>query len=381
VKKMLLLFSLFTFFLLGTANAQIDSVYLTADSGMGVIGDTIYMRHVGGGDVKIGINCYNETAIAGLTYPFVETCHWADLDSAKNNGGAIPICFAGGRVHQIGWGCMILNLMLWGPPPDGNWQFLLGGHYVIPKAALMPGDGYIAKMTFTIPDGSPDTCICLDTLFHPPTVVLAHCDTFGINEWTPHFTPKCFTIKRKPPVDSVYLTADSGVAVMGDTIYMHPLGGGDVKIGVNCHNETPLAAIAYPFIELCGVADLDLAKNNHSGETSIAFLGGRVDLLDWGHMFCCGNAYPPRFRMGATAMMAPPLMPGDGYIAKLTFTMPSGAEDTCICLDTLFFPPSMVLAHVDTLANGYTPEFTKKCFSIKTREKKLIAEILDLARC
>jgi len=166
-------------------------------------------------------------------------------------------------------------------------------------------------------------------------------------------------------VDSVYLTADSGYSVVGDVIYMRPLGGGDVKIGVNAYNETAIAALTYPFIELCGVAQLDPAKNN-GATIPKCYLGGRVHQIGWGVMAFGMNMYP-LFRLGATAMLAPPLMPGDGYIARLTFTMPFGAQDTCICLDTLFHPPSLVLTHVDTLARGYTPEWTAKCFDIKRR--------------
>ena len=169
-------------------------------------------------------------------------------------------------------------------------------------------------------------------------------------------------------LDSVYVTADSGLGVVGDTIFMNPLGSGHAKIGVNCYNETAIAALIYPLVELCHAADLPLALNDRT-DTPICYLGGRVDQINWGIM-----AFHPQdhanyrlILLGATAMMAGPLMPGDGYIAKLTFTMPSGSADTCICLDTMFFPPSSILNHVDTLARGYTPEWTAKCFPVLRR--------------
>lgn len=193
MRKTLLLLGLAMIFLFGAANAQVDSVYLTADSGVALgVGDIIYMHPLGGGDVIIGVNCYNETAIAALTYPFIETCGNTDLDPLKNNTAATPICYLGSRVVAIGWGITALNLNNW---PTLN-TFLLGATAMM-APALMPGDGMIAKMRFTMPDGSPDTCICLDTLFFPPSAVLAHVDTLAAG-YTPEFTTKCFPILRRP---------------------------------------------------------------------------------------------------------------------------------------------------------------------------------------
>jgi hypothetical protein len=166
--------------------------------------------------------------------------------------------------------------------------------------------------------------------------------------------------------DSVYFSADSGVAVVGETLYMHPLGGGNVIIGVNAYNAIPIAALVYPLTEGCGVADLSSGLNN-GGATPACFVGGRVQVIPWGVMAFNNNLYPPQFLLGATAMMAAALPIGDGNIASLRFTMPGGAADTCICLDTAFYPPSSVLTHVDTLAVGYTPSFTAKCFDVLRR--------------
>ncbi len=196
MKRILLLLGGVLLCLLGSANAQIDSVYLTADSGLGVVGNTIFMHPLGGGDVKIAINCYNERALAALVYPFVETCHYTDLDPTKNNGGAIPKCYLGGRVEQINWGVMALNLNLW----PTNHLFLLGATAMM-EPPLMPGDGYIAKMTFTMPFGSPDTCICIDKEISS-FYMMTHVDTLAIG-YTPHFTARCFPIKRKAPTPPV----------------------------------------------------------------------------------------------------------------------------------------------------------------------------------
>jgi hypothetical protein len=173
--------------------------------------------------------------------------------------------------------------------------------------------------------------------------------------------------------DSVYFTADSAVDVIGDVLYMHPLGGGDVAIGVNAYNAIPIAALVYPLVETKGVADLPLALNN-GGATPICFgwqtYGGgpgRVAAIPWGVMAFNRNLYP-QFLLGATAMMAAALPIGDGNIATLRFTMPGGAADTAICLDSAFYPPSSVLTHVDTLAVGYTPALTTKlCFPVVRR--------------
>ena len=165
--------------------------------------------------------------------------------------------------------------------------------------------------------------------------------------------------------DSVYFTADSAVQVVGETFYMHPLGGGDVIIGVNAFNAIPIAALVYPLVEGCGQADLTLALNNGGG-TPLCFVGGRVEAIPWGVLAFNRNNYP-NFLLGATAMMAAALTAGDGNIASLRFTMPGGSPDTCICLDSAFYPPSSVLTHVDTLAIGYTPSFTAKCFDVLRR--------------
>jgi hypothetical protein len=169
-------------------------------------------------------------------------------------------------------------------------------------------------------------------------------------------------------VDSLYLTADSGVAVVGETIYMHPLGGGDIKIGFNAYNETAISALVYPMVETKGGVNLINAKNN-GGVTPICFLDSRVVPLSWGITAYNDNQWAlfSQFLLGATAMLAPPLMPGDGEIATVTFTMPGGSPDTVICLDTLFHPPSAVLTHVDTLAGTVVVNFTSKCFDVLRR--------------
>ena len=171
-------------------------------------------------------------------------------------------------------------------------------------------------------------------------------------------------VHGQPGIDSVYLTADSGLYVIGDVIYMHPLGGGDVKIAVNCYNGQNLAALSYPFVETCGAAHLDSLKNDRAAPP-ICMLGGRINVLGWGAQVLNIDLWPccREFLLGGVAVTAPSLPPGEGYIAKMTFTMPSGSPDTCICIDTVMFPVAM-MQHVDEWAVGYTPKFTAKCFPI-----------------
>jgi hypothetical protein len=172
----------------------------------------------------------------------------------------------------------------------------------------------------------------------------------------------------QPGVDVVYLTADSAVEVVGDVFYMEPLGGGDLIVGVHCTIGQPIAALSYPFVEICGVADLDSFKNDRTAPP-ICMVGGAINLIGWGAQVLNLNSWPPKFLLGGVAVTAPSLPVGDHMIAQMRFTMPPGATDTCICLDTLFFPPSSVLQHVDEAAVGYTPNWyaNGKCFDVLRR--------------
>jgi hypothetical protein len=212
MRKTLLLLGLAVLFMFGTSYGQagVDSVYFTAESGVAVVGDTIYMHPLGGGDAQIAVNAHNGQPISALVYPFVETCGAATLDPAKNDGGVLPLCFSGswgmGRTVAGGWETHILNVTYWPP------QFMLSA--LLMMAADLPvGDGKMAVMTFTLPSGSPDTCICLDTLFHEPANVLTHVAGSG---YTPNFTAKCFPILRRPnnPPDIDCPATASGYTVL-----------------------------------------------------------------------------------------------------------------------------------------------------------------------
>ena len=63
----------------------------------------------------------------------------------------------------------------------------------------------IAQMRFTMPPGSPDTCICIDTAFLAPSNVLTHVDTLEVG-YTPIFTAKCFPVVRCCPPPEPSLT-------------------------------------------------------------------------------------------------------------------------------------------------------------------------------
>ena len=230
-------------FLFGTATAQVDSLYLTADSGVSVVGETIYMHPLGGGDIKIGFNAYNEEAIAALVYPMVETTAGVTLINAKNNGGVTPTCFLDSRVIPLSWGITAYN--------DNNWaafrQFLLGATAML-AGPLMPGDGEIATITFTMPSGSPDTVICLDTMFYPPSSVLTHVDSNAIG-YTPNFTSKCFDVLRRdntPPAIDCPGTA-TGYTEASVAIHVSATDGeGDgINPVINVWTDAGCGSIAY----------------------------------------------------------------------------------------------------------------------------------------
>jgi hypothetical protein len=204
--KTLLLLGLAMALLFGSAYGQVDSVYLTADSAVNVVGETFYMEPLGGGDCIVGVRCFTGQPIAALVYPFVETCGAADLDSFKNDRTAPPICMIGGAINLIGWGAQVLNLNSWPP------QFVLGG-VAVTAASLPPGDHMIAQMRFTMPPGSPDTCICIDTAFLAPSYVLTHVDTLAVG-YTPIFTSKCFPVVRCCPPPEPSLTQWGLIALL-----------------------------------------------------------------------------------------------------------------------------------------------------------------------
>jgi hypothetical protein len=144
----------------------------------------------------------------------------------------------------------------------------------------------------------------------------------------------------------------------GDTFYVNP--GDDVKINMNLKNDLPIAAFTAILKDECYTGDIliDSAKNNGSA-TPKCFEGSRVEY--WSAKGISLGLYPPGFLLGATAMMADPLPPGDGPLATLTFTV---LDSGCIYLDSLFTPVGIGVEIVDTLSIGYTPIFIPGIFNV-----------------
>ena len=137
-----------------------------------------------------------------------------------------------------------------------------------------------------------------------------------------------------PYDDAVYFEPAPGsrVSANGDTFYVDPQGE-DFKINVSLKNETPIASFTIPLLDRSydGIIFLDILKNNHSIHP-ICYQGSRVE--DWGATIINLNLYPPQLILGGVAITAPPLLPGDGLLATLTFT---AYDSGAICLDTIFF--------------------------------------------
>jgi len=156
------------------------------------------------------------------------------------------------------------------------------------------------------------------------------------------------------PVPSVKMSSD------GDTFYVNP--GDDVKINFNLRNVRYIAAFySGGLMEYCydGNIFLDPAKNNESA-TPKCFIGSRVEYWD---VTAIGlGSYPPYLAIGATAMMADPLTPGDGPVATLTFT---ATDSGCIHVDTFITPAWTPPIVVDTVAVGYGAGFMSRKFYVE----------------
>ncbi|MGB2696446.1 MAG: dockerin type I domain-containing protein [Candidatus Zixiibacteriota bacterium] len=146
----------------------------------------------------------------------------------------------------------------------------------------------------------------------------------------------------------------------GDTFYVDPIGR-DIKINVNLKNETDaIVSFVFPLLDRCydGSSFLDPAKNNGSANPK-CFEGSRVE--QWGVTAINIELYP-QIMLGATAMFAPCLPPGDGPVATLIFT---AYDSGAICLDTCFYAMAPPITLVDTFSNGYTPVFFKETYQLR----------------
>ncbi len=163
--------------------------------------------------------------------------------------------------------------------------------------------------------------------------------------------------------DTLYLTAGGKRSLTGDTLFIcSDISPQDVIIYVNYWNDDSIAAFWTPFIDTCNGppcnADLDSSKNNLS-QLPKCFEGSRVENFET--LVGKFKYYPPNFYLTGAVYTWPPLPPGDGLLATLTFTV---FDTGRICLDTCFWPPSTVLAFVTPQAVGYAPVFEKRTFVI-----------------
>lgn len=174
--------------------------------------------------------------------------------------------------------------------------------------------------------------------------------------------------------DSLYFEAGEPSSENGDTLYIpSDTSGGDVTIYIKARNDEPISALTVPLIDECDCAYLDPAKNNGAA-FPICFQGSRVE--DFSFLSLNLNLSPPQVFYGAISMTSH-LPAGHGLFAKMIYTIPPEVSDicTCICLDTLFFPPHNILRFVDTLAEERLPGFEEKCFRVTVKKQTEVPEV------
>lgn len=162
--------------------------------------------------------------------------------------------------------------------------------------------------------------------------------------------------------DTLYSVAGFPCSSDGDTLYFRS-GGGEVTIYINIWNDADIIGIAVPLTDTAygppSNAYLDSANNNGATEP-LCFQGSRAQ--DLGATVCWLDSNPPQVFYGAQVVIADPMPPGDGLFATMVYTV---SDTGRICLDTLVYLPTYVLAFVDTNMASYTPHFTTKCFSLR----------------
>lgn len=164
--------------------------------------------------------------------------------------------------------------------------------------------------------------------------------------------------------DTLYFTPGGMHSPTGDTLYVWPDAfPQDVILRMNFWNDDSITALCTPFIDPCNGppcnADLDESKNNTDGDPPICFEGSRIS--HFGALVAKFWYYPQNFYLGAVAVTADFVPPGDGLLATLIFTVNDTGR---ICLDSCFWPPSKTLEFVSTAAKSYAPVFEKKTFVI-----------------
>jgi uncharacterized Zn-finger protein len=179
------------------------------------------------------------------------------------------------------------------------------------------------------------------------------------------FCPFFFNLTYAEVEDTVYIEPAAGtrLSANGDTIYIQPTGE-DFKIKVNLKNHTDVAGFYCPMMDKYYAHDrvfLDSVKNNHS-LIPRCFEGSRVP-EEWGAQILRFYNYPPHLLVGAIAVTADPLPPGDGPLFTLTFT---AIDSATIYVDTCAYVPSLeVLQLMDPYGGpAISPHFTPRIFNV-----------------
>ena len=174
--------------------------------------------------------------------------------------------------------------------------------------------------------------------------------------------------------DSLYFEAGEPSSENGDTLFIpSDSSGGDVTIHIIVQNDEPISAFTVPLTDECECAYFDPAKNNGSN-SPICFEGSRVE--NFSVLSLNLDLSPPQLLYGVFSFSSP-LLQGDGLFAKMIYTIPPGTSNicTCICLDTLIFPPGNTLRFVDTLAESRPLTFHEKCFRVAVSKQTEIPEV------
>ncbi len=190
-----------------------DTLYFEAGEPCSENGDTLFIpSETSGGDVTIYVKIWNDNPIQALSVPLIDTCGVGFLDSLKNNGNALPLCFQGSRVE--GFGFLNVNLDL-NPP-----KVLYGA--ISTDSPLTSGEGLFARMVYTIPPGNSSACVCPDTSFYPPTNVLSFVRTDIVEEYVPILKKRCFQVAAQEETDVLESVAERPFQVNLKQNYPNP---------------------------------------------------------------------------------------------------------------------------------------------------------------
>jgi hypothetical protein len=171
-----------------------DTLYFEAGEPCSENGDTLYIpSDTSGGDVTIYVKIWNDNPIQALTVPLIDTCGIGFLDSFKNNGNALPLCFQGSRVEDFDMKAINLSIYT-----DSHKVFYGAISF---ESNLPSGEGLFARMVYTIPPGNSSACICLDTSFYPPTNVLSFVRTDIVEGYVPILKKGCFQVAAQEETD------------------------------------------------------------------------------------------------------------------------------------------------------------------------------------